>query len=89
MNYHIVYQDPAEVELIAICRWIARRSPSRAEAWFDGAIAAIDTLTSFPRRCPLAPEDAEFDVEVRQLLYGEFRILFTLVSGNWRGSGRE
>jgi toxin ParE1/3/4 len=48
----------------------------RAEVWLDGVIAAVDTLTSLPRRCPLAPENDDFDVEVRQLLYGEFRILF-------------
>jgi plasmid stabilization system protein ParE len=51
---------------------------ARAEAWLDGVLAAIDTLTSLPRRCPLAPENDEFDVEVRQLLYGEHRILFTV-----------
>jgi hypothetical protein len=31
-----------------------------------------------PRRCPIAPENDDFDVEVRQLLYGEFRVLFTV-----------
>lgn len=78
MNYHVLYQAPAEDELTEIGRWIARRSPSRAEAWLSGARAAIETLSTFPRRCPLAPENDDFDVEIRQLLYGEFRILFTV-----------
>lgn len=78
MNYHILYQDSAEADLIRICLWIARRSPSRAEAWLDGALAAIDTLTTFPRRCPIAPENDEVDAEIRQLLYGEYRILFSV-----------
>ncbi|HZO30164.1 MAG TPA: type II toxin-antitoxin system RelE/ParE family toxin [Chloroflexota bacterium] len=39
---------------------------------------ADTTLEEFPRRCPLAPENDDFDVEIRHLLYGEFRILFTV-----------
>jgi plasmid stabilization system protein ParE len=78
VNYHVLYQAPAEDELTEIGQWIARRSPARAEAWLNGARAAIETLSSLPRRCPLAPEDDDFDVEIRQLLYREFRILFTI-----------
>jgi plasmid stabilization system protein ParE len=59
-------------------RWIARYSAERAEAWAHGAFAAIFTLEQFPRRCPLAPENSDVDVEIRHLLYGEFRILFTV-----------
>ena len=73
--YRILIQPPAADDLDAAYRWIARDSPRRAEAWLDGVVDAIQTLSSFPRRCPLAPEDDAFDVEIRQLLYGDFRIL--------------
>ena len=78
MTYEIEIQDSALEDLDLARRWISRRSPSRAESWLNGARAAIETLASFPRRCPLAPENDDFDGEVRQLLYGEFRILFTV-----------
>jgi len=43
---------------------------------------AIASLSSLPERCPLAPENARFPFEVRQLLYGRkphvYRILFTI-----------
>ena len=78
MTYEIDIRDSALDDLDLARRWIARRSPSRAESWLNGARAAIETLRSFPRRCPLASEDEDFDLEVRYLLYGEFRILFTV-----------
>jgi hypothetical protein len=46
---------------------------------------AIDSLKTFPARCPLAPENEFFSQEIRQLLYGKgrgrYRVLFT-ISGN-------
>jgi len=50
-------------------------------SWFSALEDAILSLTEFPERCPLAPEDASFPFEVRHLLYGNsphvYRILFT------------
>ena len=78
MTYEIEIRDSALEDLDLARRWISRRSSSRAESWLNGARAAIETLSSFPRRCPLAPENDDFEGEFRQLLYGEFRILFTI-----------
>ena len=50
--------------------------------WFEGLEKAIASLATFPQRCPLAPENAEFPFEVRHLLYERkpyvYRILFTI-----------
>lgn len=50
--------------------------------WFEGLKEAIASLSTFPHRCPLAPENRQFPFEVRQLLYGRrahvYRILFTI-----------
>ena len=40
------------------------------ERWFLTLREAIATLGTFPSRCPLAPENQESPVELRQLLYG-------------------
>ena len=53
--------------------------------WFRRIREAIFSLSEFPQRCPLAPENAEFPFEVRQLIYGkrphQYRILFTIEEG--------
>jgi plasmid stabilization system protein ParE len=78
MTYRIEIMPPALRELDDAFNWIARRSPKRAETWQARAMRAIQSLVEFPRRCPLAPENEDFGVEVRQLLYGDYRIVFTI-----------
>jgi plasmid stabilization system protein ParE len=55
---------------------LKKDSPSYADEWFDGFLEAIDSLEKFPNRCPLAPESEELGIEIRQLLYGKYRIIF-------------
>lgn len=78
MSYRVLIQPPAADDLDDAFRWIARASPSRAARWLDDVFAAIQTLSEFPRRCPLALESDAFSEEIRQLLYGDFRILFDI-----------
>ncbi len=78
MKYRVEIMPPALRELDDAFGWIARHSPARAERWQARAMRAIQSLTDFPRRCPLAPENDDFGGEVRQLLYGEYRILFDI-----------
>ena len=51
--------------------------------WWNGLADAIESLADNPERCGLAPETDEFNLEVRQLLYGKRkrdkrRVLFTI-----------
>lgn len=39
---------------------------------------ALESLTSLPERCPLAPENDAFPATIRQLVVGSVRILFTV-----------
>ncbi len=83
MEYQVELSDEADAELDAAFLFLLQRAPKAAMRWYLGAQAAIDSLSAFPRRCPLAPEDASYpDNEVRQLLYGKgrntYRILFTI-----------
>jgi plasmid stabilization system protein ParE len=78
MRYRVEIMPAALRELDDAFGWIARRSPARAERWQARAMRALRSLTEFPRRCPLAPEGDDFGVEVRQLLYGEYRVLFDI-----------
>jgi plasmid stabilization system protein ParE len=82
MEYRFEFAAQARAEAEAAYEWIARQSPTRAARWYKGLFAKIDTLKTYPGRCPLAPESAAFGEELRQLLYGKrggvYRILFAI-----------
>ena len=63
-------------------RLLSQEAGESGLRWFQGLHQAIATLTDFPQRCALAPENAVFPFEVRQLLYGRkphlYRIIFTV-----------
>src|SRR5687767_906022 len=85
MKYRVVIQPGAEAEVVEAFGFIHDRSPASAERWLRGLYAAIESLELMPKRCGLARENAAFEEEIRQLLYGKrqhkYRILFT-VRGN-------
>ena len=67
----------AEADLETIYQHIRDDSPTRAAAWRQGLLQAAQALEQFPHRCPLAPESSAA-LEIRQLLYGRYRVLFTI-----------
>jgi plasmid stabilization system protein ParE len=81
-KYRLILQPPALDDLDAAYRWIHERAPDAADRWFNGFVEALNTLTEFPDRWGLAPENDAVEPEVRQLLYGKrsgvYRALFTL-----------
>jgi plasmid stabilization system protein ParE len=85
MNFEIEFTDVADLEVQNIVLWIMGRSPEGAKKWQDGFENAVNSLAAFPRRCPFAPENAMFTIDVRQLLYGGYRILFILVGSDRDG----
>ena len=58
--------------------WIYDEAPESALRWYDGLLDAFKSLGKNPTRCSLAQENPFFENEIRQLLYGRYRILFTL-----------
>jgi plasmid stabilization system protein ParE len=83
MKYQILLEPRAEADIEVIYLFIARRNRESAIKWFNGISAAIQTLETFPQRCPHAPENAFFQEEIREHFYGKrvgtYRILFTIV----------
>jgi len=49
-----------------------------ADNWFNGLRAAVDSLETFPKRCPHIPEQENFKVPLRQLIYASHRIIFRI-----------
>ena len=67
----------AEADLATSYQRIREDSPTRAAEWRQGLLQAAQALEQFPQRCPLAPESGA-TLEIRQLLYGRYRVLFTV-----------
>lgn len=58
--------------------WINEQSEGAALRWYEGLLKAFRSLEQNTLRCLLAPESAFFEEEIRQLIYGKYRILFTI-----------
>ena len=80
MNYRVAILPEAEREMEQAYLWIAEQAPQRAAVWLRRLRAAIATLRTHARRCPVAPENAFLPGEIRQLLHGRrphvYRVLF-------------
>ncbi len=77
-RYRVLVAAPAEVEIEAAYLFIRRDSPEHAARWRRGLLEAAKSLCVHPNRCRLAPESGGFEYEIRQLIYGNYRLLFTV-----------
>ncbi len=85
MAFRVEITQEAEADSVAILEWlISRRAGDTGLRWFQGLERAIESLSSMPERCSLAPENAAHPFEVRHLLYGRkphvYRVVFTIDS---------
>ena len=81
MDFSVELSHQAQADVAGIYDWLRSHEAGDAgERWFVALRTAIDSLTSLPTRCPLAPENRDSPIEVSQLLYGRrphvYRILF-------------
>jgi len=80
MSLKVVVTTTAEADLDEILRFIALDNPAAARKFVAGLRAKIKTLATMPERCPIAPEDGIDGIEIRHLLYTNYRIIFALDS---------
>ena len=80
MRFEVRPTETALEDVNIIRRWIAEHgAPLNAERWVERLLVTLTKLEKRPTRCRLAPEDEDIEeAEVRQLLFGRFRILFTV-----------
>lgn len=78
MKYRVEITDQVEREIESAYLWIFEDSPLASHKWFNGLLEVIDSLQSCPERCTVARESLEVGEEVRQLLYGNYRLLFCI-----------
>lgn len=85
MAFRVSQTQEADRELESILFWLkAEQAGDSGVRWFGRLTQALKSLSEFPQRCPVAPENVDLPVEVRQLVFGRkphyYRILFTIES---------
>jgi plasmid stabilization system protein ParE len=79
MKYHVVFELSGARDLDKSYEWGCQKwGKAQARKWHSEIVKAIKTLAEFPERQPIAPENDEFDEEIRQMVYGRYRVLFTI-----------
>lgn len=78
MSYNVKVFPSAQKEIDQAYRWIVKHTSKKAFLWHFELMEAITSLENFPNRCPLARENEYFKDELRQLICGNYRIVFTV-----------
>lgn len=80
-HYRVIISPKAQTDIIAACNWLHDENPTYATQWRDGLHQAILRLQTLPFAHAIAPESREFDLEIRQMLYGDgtpWRVFYTV-----------
>jgi toxin ParE1/3/4 len=68
----------AERDIEEAWSFIANDSAEEAERFVRRLEGQIETLETFPERCPLIPENEMLGTRYRHLLYGDYRSVFRI-----------
>ena len=79
-RYLVIFEDSAQADVRESYDWGSRAWGKReAQQWARQLrTAASKQLGVVPKGFPLAPEDDEFSEEIRQMVAGRYRVLFTV-----------
>jgi plasmid stabilization system protein ParE len=78
MEYTVYLDDGVREDMLEIAEWIARDSPGEAARWMLRIWDAIESLRTFPERCPIWRQVESRGQEIRHLIVGDYRVLFTI-----------
>lgn len=78
MEYRVELSRRAERDSEEAFLHIRQRAPLNTVRWRHGLEAKLRVLERMPEWFALAPENQDTSIEVRQLLYGRYRILYTV-----------
>jgi plasmid stabilization system protein ParE len=79
-RYVVIFEDSAQADVRGSYEWGRRAWGKRkAQQWARQLRTAVfKQLAVVPKGFPLAPEDDEFSQEIRQMVVGRYRVLFTI-----------
>jgi toxin ParE1/3/4 len=76
VKYQVILTPQGEEGLLQGFQYIFERAPLAGIRWLRGFYRAIDSLESFPERCPFAPERLFLEEDLRHLIFKSHRIIF-------------
>jgi plasmid stabilization system protein ParE len=76
--YRVITEPSALADIAHHYRYLSEHAHTAGypDAWFDAIVAAILGLGDYPLRFGLAPENAEFEEEIRHRVEGSYRVIF-------------
>lgn len=79
-RYSVKFSEDAIAELAASIQWGCETwGEEKAWAWYADTRNSIrQLLSSFPLSQPIAPDNDQYEVEIRQMLVGRYRVLFNV-----------
>ena len=79
-KYAVIIEDSAQVDIKRSYEWGCRVwGKAQAQKWVrELRLSTIKNLATAPSAFSLAPESNEFDQEIRQVIVGRYRVLFTI-----------
>ena len=78
MRFRVEIPDEARRDIDAAYEYIRRHGPGDPVQWFRGIESKLLSLQDFADWSGFAPEDNYSREEIRQILYGPFRILYLI-----------
>lgn len=79
-RYDVVFEESAQADVRGSYDWGCRGwGKKQAQRWVRELRTAISKqLRLVPKGFPAAPENDEFSEEIRQMIVGRYRVLFTI-----------
>ncbi len=78
MNRNVLLTPQAKQDIKAAYLYIRADAPEAARRWRIRLLELVRTLSAFSDRHEIAAEGREAGVELRQMLYGSYRVLYTV-----------
>ncbi len=81
-DYQVEFTEEAIDDLDTSFEWGCEKwGTIEASAWYIATRDSIyNLLRSFPLGHPISPNDCEYEVEIRQLILGRYRVLFNVTA---------
>lgn len=80
-NHRVEMTQNAELEIAEVFAWIAPLAPENALRWVSELEQRIESLATMPGRGKRAPEQDQFDVDVRQIIHDNYRVIYSVEPG--------
>jgi toxin ParE1/3/4 len=79
-RYSVIFSHSAEIDIYESFEWGCREwGDEIAIKWAIELKSSVETLLkTFPKSQPVAPESRDLLFEIRQLIVGRYRVLYTI-----------